>query len=534
MRELDSGFSCAHSRSLPHSATLVKGPKTEFMSEQLLVQGKLLGIDAFLASPAPGGNEIIDARSLWITLVSEVVPRALLAELQLAAQLLGASGGAQFLIIIPDSFRDRANEFLATAASQVTAATAGMVTLIWSATENLGDWTVVRKRLTDQLLARRETPLAAALDFEPFNANPSSDGQFTPELARALRTAPSVGWSPDLPLLFSPAPEKHNWPITSDLTVDGIALARHAAPSETEGTNATVAEMAARSNGRPLFGLLRGDVDDFGLRLRRLQSIEEHVQVSVLYKQFFAGELEILCSMPEFWRRVTVLYSGGNSFAVYGAWDALILLGRELQRMFGRFAEQNLKDFPGPEAKTITMACALSPHMATPLESLYAKCGRDLALAKASDKDCIYLLGRVLEWKQLSDAAELKEAVERVSEEFRGGSKFLSELDALYNKVSSPLLTDQQRLLRRAYRFQRRFTSAATRGAKEREFGKLRTHLINEIVGRNVRPSKGKQLRLRPAGVVALEWARLAQSSFSQGNSQGNPQGNAQENVQDT
>ena len=200
-------------------------------------------------------------------------------------------------------------------------------------------------------------------------------------------------------------------------------------------------------------------------------------------------------------------------FAVYGSWDALIQLARELQRMFGRFAEESLKDFPGPEAKTVTMACALAELPDTPLNEVYAECGRDLALAKAADKDCIYLLGRVLEWKQLGDAAELKEAVERVSEEFRGGSQFLSELDALYEKVSSPLLTDQERLLRRAYRFQRRFTAAATRGSKEREFSKLRTHLINEIVGRNVRPAKGKQLKLRPAGVVALEWARLAQEN---------------------
>jgi len=483
------------------------------MSEQLLVQGKLLGIDAFLASPAPGGNQIIDARSLWITLVSEVVPRALLAELQLSAQLMGASGGAQFVVIIPDSFRDRADEFLEASARQISTASGGLVTLLWSSTENLGDWTVVRKRLTDQLHGRRDTPLAAVRNFEPFTPEAPAEGLFTSELASQLRSAPFVGWSPDLPLLFSAEPGKHNWPITSDLSQDGIALARHAAPGEVEGTYATVSEMAVRSNGRPLFGLLRGDVDDFSLRLRRLQSIEEHVRVSVLYKQFFAGELEILCSMPEFWRRVTVLYSGGNAFAVYGAWDALIMLARELQRMFGRFAEESLKEFPGPEAKTITMACALAPDLNTPLEPLYAECGRDLALAKAADKDCIYLLGRVLEWKQLTDAAELKDAVERVSEDFRGGSQFLSELDALYNKVSSPLLTDQQRLLRRAYRFQRRFTTAATRGSKEREFGKLRTHLINEIVGRNVRPSKGKQFKLRPAGVVALEWALLAQGT---------------------
>src|SRR5882762_1242011 len=98
----------------------------------------------------------------------------------------------------------------------------------------------------------------------------------------------------------------------------------------------------------------------------RQNSGMEHVQVSVLYKQFFAGELEVLCSMPEFWRKVTILYSGGDDFAVYGSWDALILLAREIQRLFHRFTEENLKDFPGPEAKTISMGLALAPQAGEP------------------------------------------------------------------------------------------------------------------------------------------------------------------------
>jgi CRISPR-associated protein Csm1 len=49
--------------------------------------------------------------------------------------------------------------------------------------------------------------------------------------------------------------------------------------------------------------VLRGDVDNFGLRLRRVNSIEEHVPLSVLYKQFFAGELEVICSCPSSGRR---------------------------------------------------------------------------------------------------------------------------------------------------------------------------------------------------------------------------------------
>jgi CRISPR-associated protein Csm1 len=226
----------------------------------------------------------------------------------------------------------------------------------------------------------------------------------------------------------------------------------------------------------------------------------------MLYKQFFAGELEVLCSMPEFWRKVTILYSGGNDFAVHGSWDALIPLARELQRMFQRFTEENLKDFPGAEAKTITMACTIAESVEDGLAAVYSQCGRDLALAKAADKDCIFLMDRVLEWKQLGDAAELKEAVERIQEEFRSGRQFLAEVLGLYQKVSSPLQTDQEKLLRRAYRFQRKYSTG-----REREFQKLRTHLINEIVGRNVKPTRGRQLKLRPAGVVALEWARLEQ-----------------------
>ena len=56
-----------------------------------------------------------------------------------------------------------------------------------------------------------------------------------------------------------------------------------------------------------------------------------------------------------------------------------------------------------------------------PLARVYEDCGRDLEIARASDKDCLHILGRVLEWKQLNDAAELKDAVVQLNEEFRGG-----------------------------------------------------------------------------------------------------------------
>jgi hypothetical protein len=56
----------------------------------------------------------------------------------------------------------------------------------------------------------------------------------------------------------------------------------------------------------------------------------------------------------------------------------------------------------------------------------------------------------------------------------------------------------------RTWRFQRRFNRILS-GTRDREFQKLRAHLIGELAGR-----KSAAVKLRPAGLVALEWARLA------------------------
>ncbi len=92
----------------------------------------------------------------------------------------------------------------------------------------------------------------------------------------------------------------------------------------------------------------------------------------------------------------------------------------------------------------------------------------------------------------------------QLNEEFRGGKHFLAQLRNLYRKVELGT-ADNERLLARTIRFQRRFARVANR--REREFQKLRSHLIKEVSGRS---AKGK-LKLRPEGLVALEWARLAE-----------------------
>src|SRR5216110_3415921 len=122
------------------------------MPEQILVQGKILGTEEFLlAGSAEGrsarsaGEDLLAGRSQWITLLCEVLPRALLAELGLARILLGSSGGGQFLLVLPGEARESAETFLTVAAKQIAEISADVVRLVWAVTDNLGDWAVIRK-----------------------------------------------------------------------------------------------------------------------------------------------------------------------------------------------------------------------------------------------------------------------------------------------------------------------------------------------------------------------------------------------------
>lgn len=479
------------------------------MSVQIFLQGKLTGVAEFLGAPIahPEPDEVLTGRAHWVSLLSEVLPRAVLAELGLARILLGSSGGGQFLLVLPEESRVRAHEILTACAAEIRTLSGARLRLIWAVTENLGDWTDIRKRLQEQLRERRGAPgyLADA-------AAAPADEHFASDLGSRLREIESIGWSAETPGRVLAEGGAHRWPVGSQ--TDAIPFARHAALRDDGDSLAAAADLAARAQGRAGWGFLRGDVDHFGVRFRRVSTIEEHIQLSVLYKQFFAGEIEVLASMPEFWRKVTVLYSGGDDFAVYGAWDALIPFARELQRLFHRFAEESLKDLPGPEGKTITMALALAPAADSTLATVFELAGERLETAKSADKDCFWLLGRTLEWKQFTEASDLKDSLLRMVDDFGCSPRYLGDLCSVYRETQVKLSRRQARRTgaEKPWRYHRRITriieSRAEDPARRREFEKAQTALIADLIGR-----AAGYVKLRPAGRVALEWARLARES---------------------
>jgi len=98
------------------------------------------------------------------------------------------------------------------------------------------------------------------------------------------------------------------------------------------------------------------------------------------------------------------------------------------------------------------------------------KGSRNLDLAKSADKDCIYLLGRILEWRRLADAAELKDTVTRLVHDFRMSRQFLYQLRSFTAQAYGEGAGD----LQRTWRFHRRFNRILS-GTRDREFQKLRT-----------------------------------------------------------
>ncbi len=469
------------------------------MSVQIFLLGKLSGLEEFLLSPANEENAagVLAGRAQWAALLTEVLPRGILAELGLSPLLLGTSGGGQFLIVLPEEFLARAEALLAAAKEDIFARSASRLHLVWAWTENLGDWSLVRKRLYSGLNRALGTPLAVPLPELGVEQNFAN-------FSESFREAASASWSPNEPGAVIVEAGKYTWRLGAG--PDDIHLARHTALNEAGTQPAIPAELAARAEGSARWGVLRGDVDNFGFRLRNCADVEEYLRLSRLMKQFFAGEIELACTaLPELWRKVTILYTGGDDFAVYGSWDALLRLAGEFHRLFHLFAGESLKHLDGPEAKTISMALALAPDRDTPFPYVYEEAGRLLESVKSDDKDCIQLFGRTIDWKQVHRAAGLREGLIRLIRDFRVPPAFLTEFTGFYREKPHAAAPAEGRTPGgRPWRYHRRI-GLALGSRSGREFDKLRHSITQELIG-----GSAQHVRLRPAGRVAVEWARLS------------------------
>jgi CRISPR-associated protein Csm1 len=494
------------------------------MSLQVFLQAQLFGSEQFLGvhstqnDSSDSHSADLVGRCAWLTLLCEILPRALLSELKLSRMLLGSSSAEQFLLVLAEEEIPRANEFLSTAAAAISQLSADTLRLVWASTENLGAWPVARKRLDDALQARVAAPLSHAADipqaFAAFETSTEAAETYFVKFSEGLAGAKQVGWSAATPAHLTWDSGDYTWPLTersADQTgEDAIVFPRRAATDD-NGHPAALSELAARAEGANRWGVLRGDVDHFDAHLRRANSIEEHIHLSVLLREFFAGELALLCTLPDFWRKVTILYRGGDDFAVAGSWDALVLLAREMQRLFEKFIEQNAQSFPGLEARTISMALSIAGEPATPLAAVFLEAGAELRTAKSTEPGSFHLFGRTLEWKRLADAEELKAGLMRLVKDFKFSPGYINDLASVYREAFSARANRRGKAVRvdKPWRTYVRLTTIIPQ-ARGKELNNVRNAVITNLVGKRT-----TGLKLRPSARVGLEWARLAAGSIA-------------------
>ena len=459
---------------------------------QVFLQGKLVGIDPFVHS-ARGGFAALAGRCLYVSLLTEALPRALLNRLGLAQELLGSCGGGQFLAVLPEESLAEANEFLVDATRRLDAFSGHDLRLAWSSTENLGAWSDIRRRLDAGFRKWRGlNALEPAGLFEP--CEDTGDDSFFENLFLGLPDSAAAVWDVEAEGMLRREGEAH-WIATHFAQMPG-------------GWPASVEELAARARGRKAWGILRGDTDQFHARLLKAETVEEYIQLSVFYKQFFAGEVQVLCGQHEFRDKVTVLYTGGDEFALAGSWDALLPFAQAIERVFRRSVEEFLKEFPGVEGKTLSMGIALAPWPEMEPAVVYREAGRQLEAAKCTGRDCISVFGKVLDWKQAAEAAELKDVMVRMVERFGCSPQFLGELGAFYRETDRVLPARSSRRLletqQRPWRLHRRLNRVLDGPERNREFEKARLAVLAAFLTRGQ-----AQLKLKPSGRVALEWARM-------------------------
>ena len=448
------------------------------MSLQVFLQAKFFGINALLSEDGLSGDSFL-SRCQWFTLLGELIPRALLAELGLSPLLLGAVTGGRFLLVLPDASVPAADAFLAMVAERVGTISGGNVGLAWSSTENLGLWPDIRKRLDSGLRHQRDTPRL------PLGLLPPSTGFPYDGLVASLRSASAVGWSAEDPTAFLADGGQHQWPLPAAISP----------PLKTPRR----------------WGVLTADLDNVGPRLHSATSAEEYLQLALTFKNFVAGELARVAATEEFASRVTILYSGGDDFAVAAAWDALLDFAKEMRRVAGLLLRQLDEQREGA-SRSVSMAIVHAGRNES-MASVFARSAEALETVKASGKNAISLFGRTIDWPQLKEAAEIKAQMRKLLSRFRASPEFLDELESFYldpaagSDLTSARARRRGRTLDKPWRLHRRLRRVID--VRENEaFEKQWDSLLEQITAQS-----GGKRQLRPTGYVALAWARLEGSS---------------------
>ncbi|MDM8000258.1 MAG: type III-A CRISPR-associated protein Cas10/Csm1, partial [Dehalococcoidia bacterium] len=208
---------------------------------------------------------------------------------------------------------------------------------------------------------------------------------------------------------------------------------------------ATFRCLAAYSNGRPLLGFLKADVDNlgkvftFGLKRdqqdsdgRSYDTISRLTTLSRLLDTFFSGWVEHL-TQGEF-RHCYTIFSGGDDLFLVGPWDEILRLAERVRDDFAHYV--------GNPEITLSAGTFMNKDR-FPVSRAAAEVDDAVEEAKQSGRNAVTVLGQALPWSEWPRARDewrrLADTQEDVSSRFLHNLLLYAEMWQDYKKRGNVL-----------------------------------------------------------------------------------------------
>ena len=236
--------------------------------------------------------------------------------------------------------------------------------------------------------------------------------------------------------------------------VHARTLARHI-PRDAHGNPIEFLELAQRSRGAPMLGVLKADADSLGVAVSTAIARGGAVALrkfSAGLDEFFAQTLEAekkRANSP--WANVYTVFSGGDDILAVGPWDVMIDFAGHMQSLFNKQFGEGAANSPSPTPLTISAAVAIIKprypvHIAAhQAEELLSHAKTALAAGATAPKDSCALLGDLWKWKDhariVSEGKKLADWVDAGGVQ-RGWLQTILELNLLRCGKAGPQYKD--------------------------------------------------------------------------------------------
>lgn len=170
-------------------------------------------------------------------------------------------------------------------------------------------------------------------------------------------------------------------------------IARHT-PKDASGQQVEFLDLAGRSRGAPMLGVLKADADSLGLAIRqRLGGSPDFKALrdfSQKLDRFFGATLDKqMSAMNSRWNNIYTVFAGGDDLLLVGPWDVIIDFAAHVR-------EQFLREF-STDKLTLSGGCAIvKPKFPIRLGARQAE--ELLERSKTGPKDQFAVLGDVWRW----------------------------------------------------------------------------------------------------------------------------------------